>query len=165
MVDVGDPAPEFALQGVEGDEIREFSLGALTEDTALVLGFYVYDFSPVCEIMMCDIGDLSWLALQEDINVVGVSGDGPYSHMQFIQQHSISYPLLCDTAQEVTHQYGVLNEEVNGFKEVPQRSIFLIGPDQRVHYKWVAEDNRNNWTGEPIEKVRAEFEDLDMPAN
>lgn len=157
MVDIGDPAPDFVLQGVKDGEIREFSLDSLTNDAALVMGVYVYDYSPVCRDQMCDIADLNWLNMSDDVNVVGISGDGPYSHMQFMNDTPITYPLLCDTSKEVVKSYGVLHREKDGFMDVPKRSVFLIGPDKRIRYRWVAEDNWDTWTGEPIQAVRQEI--------
>lgn len=94
-----------------------------------------------------------WLSLTEDVNVVGISGDGPYSHQQFIEEHKIGYPLLCDTAEETIEELGVIHEEKDGLRRVPQRSMFLIDEDRRIRWKWVAEDNWDEWHSGPIEAL------------
>lgn len=49
MVGVGETAPDFTLQGVDGFRITSFTLSErLRRDEFVVLSFYVYDFSPVC---------------------------------------------------------------------------------------------------------------------
>ena len=93
---------------------------------------------------------LEWLAINDDVNVVGISGDGPYAHQQFIEDNKIGYPLLCDTAEEIIEELDVLYEEKDGLQRVPQRSIFLIDEDQRIRWKWIAEDNWDEWTSGPI---------------
>ena len=81
------------------------------------------------------------MSIHDDVNVVAISGDGPYAHQQFIADHQIGYPLLCDTAEEIAEEFGVIHEEKGGLRRVPQRSLFLIDEDRRIRWKWVADDN------------------------
>lgn len=98
--------------------------------------------------------DMNWLTVPGYLNVVGISGDGPYSHRKFIEENNLSYPLLSDTSEDVVDDYGVLNDEQDGVKDIPQRSLFLIGPDQRVKYRWIADDNWGRWNTSPLEGMR-----------
>lgn len=160
MVEVGDTAPEFALQGVEDGDISEYSLDSHTADGLVVLAFYVFDFSPVCTPQICDLNDVDLLQFTDDISLFGLSSDGPYAHMRFQEERSISFPLLCDTAQEVGEAYGVLNRQKDGFKRVHQRSLFLLDEDRRVQYRWVAEDNWDDWYIQPVADLKARIDDL-----
>lgn len=94
------------------------------------------------------------MSLDEGVNVVGVCGDGPYSHMEFASDHGLDYPLLCDTTQEMASAYGVLNASKDGFDEVPQRALFLVTPEKRVTNAWRADDNWDEWDEEPVRAVR-----------
>jgi peroxiredoxin len=160
MVEVGDTAPTFTLVGVDDDGMHQYSLGEYTAQGPVVLSFYVYDFSPDCTDQMCSIDDVGLLEFEDDLTVLGISQDGPYSHMEFADANDIGYPLLCDTAQEVAEAYGVLNEEMEGLSRVAQRSLFLVGEDGRVHYRWVADHNRDDWTVEPVDELKAELDRL-----
>lgn len=161
MVDVGNTAPRFDLKGVSPDrEIRGYDLDELTDGKALVLGVYVFDFSPVCSTQMCDVSGMNWMTFEQDLNVVGVSGDGPYSHQKFIEEEGISYPLLCDTNGELTAEYGVQYEEKDGFRALPKRSMFLIDSEQQIRYKWVAEDNWDTWTNNPLEEIQKKLSEI-----
>lgn len=141
MVEVGDTAPNFTLRGVYRDEIEEYTLSEYTRNGPVLLGVYVYDFSPMCTTQMCQLSDMDWFKYKKDLSIFGIATDGPYSHMEFAKREGIDYPLLCDTNGAVLQQYGVLNEEVDGIKNVPQRSLFLIDEEQRIAYRWVADEN------------------------
>ena len=99
MVEIGEQAPDFTLKGVDDFRIREFTLSDhLRGNGFVVLSFYVFDFSPVCTEQVCELDNLDLFEMVEDVTLWGLAPDGPYSHKQFIDQHSISFPLLCDTA-------------------------------------------------------------------
>lgn len=154
MLAIGDVVPDFTLEGVdENGDIETYRLSELTDDAVAVLNVYVYDFSPVCTEQVCDISELEWLSINDDVNVVGISGDGPYAHQQFIADNRIGYPLLCDTAEEIIEALGVLHEEKDGLRRVPQRSMFLVDSDRRLRWKWIAEDNWDAWDSGPIEAL------------
>jgi peroxiredoxin len=161
MMEPGDTLSDFTLEGVdENGEIHTYRLSELTEDAVTVLNVYVYDYSPVCTNQVCDVSELEWLSFRDNVNVVGISGDGPYSHQQFIEDNQIGYPLLCDTAEEIIEELGVIYEEKDGLRRVPQRSMFLIDEDNRIRWKWVAEDNWDEWTSGPIEALNDEISKL-----
>jgi len=159
MVSVGDTAPPFDLRGVGPDGgIGRYTLEELTDDSALVFGVYVFDFSPVCVTQMCDVSQMDWLSFQENLNVVGVSTDGPYSHQRFMKDKGISYPLLCDTSGEVINSYGVMHEEKDGFKRLAKRSMFLIDSEQKIQYRWIAKDNWDEWGNGPLLEIQERLE-------
>jgi peroxiredoxin len=164
MVEVGETAPDFTLQGVDSWRIETFTLSEYLQDGGfVVLTFYVYDFSPVCTEQMCELDNMDIFETFEGVRLLGVAPDGPFAHKEFIDQHDISFPLLCDTAERVAEDYGVLYEELDGFERVPQRSMFLLDGDRRVREKWVTEDNWDDWTNEPLRRVKATIENLHDP--
>lgn len=155
MVDVGDVAPDFTLQGTYNGQIEEYKLSEYTDKGPVLLGVYAWDFSPVCTTQMCQLTDMDWYKYKNDLSIFGIGADGPYSHMHFAEQEGIGFPLLCDTDGSVLQAYGVLNQEKEGLKHVPQRSLFLIDDDQRVTYRWVADDNwdETDFGTNPIEEA------------
>jgi peroxiredoxin len=77
----GDAAPTFQVKGVHDEEIEDYSSAELTGGKAVLLGFYVFDFSPVCTRQMCQLTDMDWYEYKTELTVLGVCPDGPYSHM------------------------------------------------------------------------------------
>lgn len=161
MLDVGDQFPEFTLPGVVDGEIESFSLDELTDDSALLLNVYVYDFEPVCRDQICSVDDMEWLTLTDGLNVAGLNGDGPYAHEQFAVENNITYPLLADTAHSLLSEMGILYDEIHGIEEVPMRSVFLVDQTGTVRYRWIAEDNTEPWTSLPLNDVRDIFDDME----
>lgn len=141
MVETGEKAPEFTLPGTYQGEITSYTLSEHTADGPVLLGVYVFDFSPVCSTQMCQLSDMDWYQYKSNLSIFGVSTDGPYSHMEFATENDLNYPLLCDRDGEVLDKYGVLHQEKDGLRLVPKRSVFLIDEEQTIRYKWVADDN------------------------
>lgn len=131
----------------------------LRRDEFVVLGFYIYDFSPVCTDQMCELANVDIFEMLDDVTLWGLAPDGPYAHKAFIDDQDISCPLLCDTAQRVAEAYDVLHEEKDGFERVPKRSLFLIDSDRRVRVRWVAEDNWDEWSSDPIREIKATIDE------
>lgn len=84
---------------------------------------------------------MGWYEDKKGLSIFGLSRDGPYSHREFAQKEDINYPLLSDTDGEVLSAYDVLIPEIEGLKNVPRRSLFLIDSDRTITFKWVAEKN------------------------
>lgn len=161
MVEVGETAPDFTLKGVDTFRIRSFTLSdQLLENEFVVLSFYVYDFSPVCTEQMCELDSLDIFEMYDEVEAWGLGTDGPYSHKEFIDEYDISLPLLCDSAGRVAEAYDVLHDEYDGFERVPHRSLFLIDDDRRVLAQWVAEDNHDEWSTEPLREIKTTIEEL-----
>jgi peroxiredoxin len=160
-VDVGDRAPDFTLQSVDGCRIESFTLSdSLRPREFVVLNFYVDDFSPVCTTQLCELSDLDVFGVLDGVRTWGIAPDGPYAHKEFIDEHGIDFPLLCDTAQRVAEAYDVLREEKDGFERVPERSMVLVDGDRRVRYRWVAGDNWDEWTDEPYREIKRTIEGI-----
>lgn len=133
MIEEGDTAPDFELRGVYDGETETYRLSDYTDAGEwVVLTFYSLDFSPICTAGNCALRDAEFLQFEDDLAILGVSGDGTYSHQQFAEQHSMNYPLLSDTSKRVGEKYGVLLDSFEGMEAVHQRSLFLIDPDRTV---------------------------------
>ena len=152
MIEQGAVGPDFTLTGAQGEEIREFTLSEFAGGRPVMLVFYVYDFSPVCSDQMCELNDMEMLTLSDEVAVLGISPDGPYSHQRFIEQNDLSYPLLTDEDKQVYDQYGMLETTDTG-KRQQKRGVVLLDADRTVRYQWVAEDNWDPWEITPLQKA------------
>lgn len=154
MIETGDTAPDFSLRGYHDGEFDTYRLhDALDDGNNVLLSFYYCDFSPICTKQMCDYSDANWYGYKTNLEVFGVSRDGPYSHKRFAEENDISYPLLSDVEGKACAAFDALDaaqsvdeldpreDEVNGVPGMPVRSVFMVAPDRTVTYAWRTTDN------------------------
>jgi len=133
MLREGDTAPDFELRGVQDGEIGTYRLSDFTDaGDWVVMTFYAFDFNPICTAGTCSLRDAEFLQFEDDLAILGISGDGAYAHKQFAEQHNMNYPLLSDTGKTVGEKYGILLDEYEEMERVHRRSLFLVDPSRTV---------------------------------
>lgn len=137
MVDVGDKAPDFTLPDVD---LKQRSLREYVGKKKIVLTFFPLAFSPVCTNELCSLRDSEQQLNRLGAQVIGISVDSPFALKAFADHHGFSFPFLSDFNRDVSRQYGVLHDEILGFRGVSKRSIFIIDRNGSVRYRWVSED-------------------------
>jgi peroxiredoxin Q/BCP len=98
---VGDPAPDFELDGTEG----RFKLSE-QRGQRVVLLFYPGDNTPVCTRQFCSYRDNPEAMGSLDAVVVGISSQSVDSHRSFAEKNSLNVPLLADEGGKVATAYG-----------------------------------------------------------
>ncbi|MEP7105824.1 MAG: redoxin domain-containing protein [Chloroflexota bacterium] len=80
-----------------------------------------------------------WEEIQAaDVNLYGVSVDSVYSHAAFAEQlGGLPFELLADFERSVVTEWGVRRDDVEGYRGMPTRSVFIIDRDGIVRYAWV----------------------------
>ena len=138
MVSVGDKAPVFTLVN---HEMKSVSLDDYSEQN-VVLAFYPGAFTSGCKVEMCTLRD--GIAKLEDLEsvVLGISVNDPFSNRAFHEDNVLNFQLLCDYSREVVKAYDVYHENFAGLKgyTAAKRSVFIIGADGLIKYKWVTEN-------------------------
>jgi thioredoxin-dependent peroxiredoxin len=99
--DVGDPAPDFALEGTDGG----FRLSEHRGERVVLL-FYPGDDTPVCTRQFCSYRDRDDDLAALDATVVGISSNSLDSHRSFSARNSLTVPLLADEDGAVAKAYG-----------------------------------------------------------
>lgn len=134
MIEVGKPAPAFALQNQDGESV---SLDRL-KGRWVVLYFYPKDDTPGCTRQACEF--TAGIAEFEKLDAVilGCSPDGAESHRKFIAKHDLQVQLLSDPTHATMEAYGAWGEKVlYGRKSVGViRSTALIDPKGNVAHHW-----------------------------
>lgn len=134
MIEVGKPAPSFALPNQNGDKVRLTDL----KGGWVVLYFYPKDDTPGCTAQACEftesIKDFEGL----DATVLGCSPDGAEAHRAFIDKYGLAIDLLSDPKHAVMDKYGAYGEKnMYGRKSMGViRSTVLIDPAGRVAHHW-----------------------------
>ena len=124
---VGDPAPDFTLEGTDGTFLLSDHRGE-----RVVLLFYPGDETAVCTRQFCSYRDRADNMAELDALVVGISPQDVESHHSFMAHHGLTVPLLADEQKKVAKAYGVAVPMVG-----TRRATFVIDEDGVVRFKHV----------------------------
>ncbi|MFN8053297.1 MAG: peroxiredoxin [Acidimicrobiales bacterium] len=120
---VGDPAPPFDLEGIDGatGEVGRFRLSDYA-GAPLIVAFYPADNTPVCtQQLLSYTRDIGLLA-ESGAQLVAISPQDPQSHQGFADaQGGFAFPLLSDPDKSVGRAYGIV-----GLLDLYRRSTFVI---------------------------------------
>ena len=139
MLTVGDRFPDFDLSAcVSLEKGREFQRGTSRTWPGrwLVLFFWPKDFTFVCPTEIAAFGKLNREFNDRDAVVYGASTDSEWGHKAWFEKDlpEVAYPILADTTQKVSRDYGVLNED-DGSSD---RGLFIIDPEGVVKFALVS---------------------------
>jgi peroxiredoxin len=135
---IGQKAPDFALPDTE-NKIR--SLGEFVREGTVVLAFFPFAFSGVCDKEMCAFRDAFSSLRDARVCVVGLSVDSTFSLKAFAQTYNLPFPLLSDFNKKVVKLYGVLQDPwvALGYRGVAKRAVFLVDERRVLRYRWVTD--------------------------
>jgi thioredoxin-dependent peroxiredoxin len=122
---VGEPAPDFELEGTDG----RFRLSDHRGERVVLL-FYPGDNTPVCTRQFCSYRDNADEFGALDATVVGISSQNLDSHESFAAEHGLNVPLLADEDSEVAKSYGA-HQPVVGTK----RAAIIVDEEGVVRYR------------------------------
>jgi len=152
MVQVGQPAPGFSLDGVLDGEFVEVKLDDHTGKW-VVLFFYPLDFTFVCPTEIR--GFSARLKEFEELGaqVIGCSVDSKYSHLAWAERDfgKLGFPLLSDIKHEATEAYGVLLPD----EGIALRGTFIIDPEGVLRYAVVHDNSIGRNTDETLRVLQA----------
>ena len=134
-------APDFKAKTSEGDISFHEWLG----DSWGVLFSHPKDFTPVCTTELGYVAGLTEEFDKRNCKIIGISVDPVEDHLKWIkdieetQGHKVTYPLIGDPRLEVAKAFDMLAADDSDTSEgrtavdnATVRSVFLIGPDQRI---------------------------------
>lgn len=101
---VGDRAPEFEAKDDTG---KVWKSADHVGKTILVVYFYPADFTGGCTKQACGFRDDMKKLADENVAVVGVSGDSAKTHEMFKKAHGLKFTLLADEEGTVARKFGV----------------------------------------------------------
>jgi len=135
---LGQKVPEFSLPDTDA-KVR--SLGEFTKEGPVVLTFFPFAFSGVCDKEMCTFRDEFGKLQSAGIQLVGISVDSSYSLKAFAQTYNLQFPLLSDFNKKVVKLYGVLQDPWVGlgYKGVAKRSVMVVDRRGMLRYRWVTD--------------------------
>ena len=126
---VGDPAPDFELQGSDG---KTYHLADFKDRQAVVLAWFPKAFTSGCTIECKSLADDGELIEKYDVTYFMASVDaveGDKGNKAFATAHKARFPILSDPTKETAKVYGVLASP--GYSN---RWTFYIGKDGRIAF-------------------------------
>jgi peroxiredoxin len=149
-VDVGAKAPDFTLPNQDRQQV---TLSEQLKNGPVVLAFFPAAFSGVCTKEMCTFRDSMSELNKASGTVLGVSTDTFFALKAWGDQQKLTFPLLSDYNKDVIRQYGVVNPDMIGLKNIAKRSVFVIDKGGVVRHREVLEDARNEPNYDAINKA------------
>ena len=137
---VGAKAPDFTLPNEDREPV---SLSAQLKNGPVVLAFFPAACSSVCTTEMCTFRDSAAELNKVGANVLGVSVDTFFALKVWKDANQLNFPLLSDFNKSVIRQYGVVNPDMIGLKDIAKRAVFVIDKSGMVRHSEVLDDARN----------------------
>lgn len=136
-IEIGQPAPEFALYNTEKKKV---SLADLRGKTILLL-FFPQAFTSTCTKEFCAVRDDIGRYSNINAEVMGISVDSVFTLKKYKEDQGYNFPFLSDFNREVSAKYDSLYLEwILDMKGVSKRSAFIIDKQGIVRYAEILEN-------------------------
>jgi peroxiredoxin Q/BCP len=128
----GDKFPVVALEAAQIDKLKlkdakTVSIADL-KGKVVVIFFYPKALTKGCTVESCGFRDIA-KEFPENVVVIGASGDDMKLQQKFIDTHTLPFPLLCDTKQELIKDLGILGSTTG---TTPKRVTFVIDKEGKI---------------------------------
>lgn len=136
----GAKAPDFTLPNQDREPV---TLSDAVKKGPVVLAFFPAAFSGVCTTEMCHFRDSSSELNKVNAQVLGISTDTFFALKAWGDAQKLNFPLLSDFNKDVIRQYGVVNPDMIGLKDISKRAVFVVDRNGVVKHAEVLDDARN----------------------
>jgi thioredoxin-dependent peroxiredoxin len=119
---VGDKAPDFKLQGSDG---QEYSLAQFAGKQAVVIAWFPKAFTGGCTAECKSMRESGDEIRKYDVAYFTASVDEPGKNKDFAKSLELDFPILSDPSKKTAEAYGVVHEG----RPVAERWTFYIGSD------------------------------------
>lgn len=109
-LEVGSVAPDFELKDQNGNTV---SLSSFKGAKNVVVMFYPFSFTGTCTGELCEIRDNLGDFQGDDVQVLAISCDSPFTQKVFAERENYQFPVLSDFWPHgaTSRAYGVFVEE------------------------------------------------------
>ncbi|MFT7138715.1 MAG: peroxiredoxin Q/BCP [Sulfitobacter sp.] len=123
-LEVGDMAPDFSLEGTDGQVHR---LSDYRGEKAVVLAWFPRAYTSGCTIECKSLADNGHLIREFNVAYFMASVDSIADNVGFAQEQDADFPLLSDPSKQTAKAYNVL-----GSRGTAARHTYYIGLDGKV---------------------------------
>ena len=145
-VDIGQPAPDFALPSQTGETVH------LSDHRGswVVVYFYPADDTPGCTAEACSFRDSYEDFTDAGAVVIGISGDSVESHVKFADKHHLPFTLLSDGDGALRKAWGV-NKSLG---VLPGRVTYVIDPEGVLRSRFSSQLRPKQHKAEALTTIR-----------
>ncbi len=160
-VRLGDEAPDFTAETTEGTVNFHEWIG----DGWCVLFSHPKDYTPVCTTELGYVATIHAEFEKRGVKVIGLSVDSLDDHRGWIkdinetQNTTVNFPMIADPERKVATLYDMIHP--NASDSLTVRSVFVIGPDQKVKLTLTYPAS----TGRDFNEVLRAIDSLQLTAN
>jgi len=128
-LEVGTEAPDFTLKDYNNEKV---TLSSFRGKQNVLIVFYPFAFSGICQGELCQLRDDFAEFDRDDVQVLAVSVDAPFSLKAWAEQQGYKFPLLADFWPHgaVAQAYGVFNDKAG----MANRGTFLVDTAGIIRY-------------------------------
>lgn len=160
MINIGDTFPKFELEAVENDTkyiIKHKNLkGKWT-----ILFFYPEDFSFVCPTEATGYNKQLDAVIARNCQIIGVSTDSTATHIEWIKELGLNYPLISDSEGQLSKAAGVFDSSDGR----ANRATFILNPQLEVEFIMVTTRNVGRSPRETVRVLEAILTGNQCPAD
>jgi peroxiredoxin Q/BCP len=157
-VQVGEEAPDFTLEGTDGNKV---TLSSARGKMPTVIVFYRGSWCPFCARQLSELRSL--LKPKAAVRLLAISVDGLDTTKEFAAKiasdgkGAINYSLLSDPDHKVIDAYGLHDPAYDGkqFDGIPRASVYVIDKNNRVAWMKIATSYRVRPTNADIRAALA----------
>jgi alkyl hydroperoxide reductase subunit AhpC len=149
---VGTLAPDFKAKAYVAGQFKDISLRDF-QGKWVCLFFYPLDFTFVCPTEIRSFAKHEAEFKEMGCQIISCSTDSEYSHKAWFEKElsEVKYPVLADTAHNISRDYGMLIEE----KGIALRGTFLIDPKGILQWTAVSALNVGRSVDEVLRTLQA----------
>jgi peroxiredoxin 2/4 len=137
MVQVGQQAPDFTLEGVSNGDFVSATLSEY-RGKWVVLFFWPLDFTFICPTEILEFSSRADEFEALNAVILGASTDSKFAHKAWTERlGKINFKMLSDINKEVSQEYGILIEG----QGIALRGAFIIDPHGKIRYQLVHDLN------------------------
>jgi|UniRef100_UPI0040490F6C peroxiredoxin len=140
-ISVGEVAPDFELKDQHGAKVK---LSSFKGEKNVVVLFIPFSFTGTCTGELCAIRDDLAAFQNDDVQVIAISCDSPFTQKIFAEQEGYKFPVLSDFWPHgaVAQAYGIFNADLG----CALRGTFVIDKQGVIRWSVVngLGDARNN---------------------
>jgi len=138
---IGQAAPDFELKNQYGELVK---LSSFKGNKNVALIFIPFAFTGTCTGELCAIRDDLASFQNDNVQVIAVSCDSPFTQKVFAEQEGYKFPVLADFWPHgaAAKAYGIFNEDLG----CAMRGTFIIDKEGIIRWTVVngLGDARNN---------------------